>query len=673
MEKISTAITKLDSIIFFLPDETDFGIFGSSKTTIKCVLENDFESLLYKNDKAVSEPLYLTFNSLCRAFWIVADSLNTNLENIQKFEKLAKYILEHEGSIVEGFSNLEILQLLAFTNLNLFIKENWTGPSFTHINTEKWYQKERVQPSDPRILAALKEKRNNGVEGVYNKFKQILDELDIDKETFIAHDFEHIQDPLYVTKLNSDVFRSFFMIDGEDCYKSMRYMHIYLGVKKILETSADDSFTTCLLRGRLAYLHTQLMLNPTNSLKEVIEQNYGRVLNIVEKNPDSLSSNLKACLYVEYGSVILHYYGYAVSEEYFEKARNTLQLKLNFTGKMGVRTKYQSFKVAQLTIEVEKGNLSSIKDEEDEESKDTPINNIALESIQDNILYERPKLDEEQEEDNLSVFDHIAILGTVRHLKKTTPMDDAQREYVMAYSNKTLEKFKNWSVYTKTLLVRSMEEFDNWKKRERAILQLEQLSKDWNSGDCSLRKRLKYFWFLDYPSFVELLISQVEKYEAIGLYMSSCQIYEQVGMFEEAVGAYYKAGHKDRAKNLAEELIKTTPTPNLYCVLGDIYKDPSHYHKALEITDGKYARALRSLGHHYYNAKQLDESKEWYEKAILQNNFHPRTWSILGFIYMNQANYKQSIRCYSHVVQQDPSVGGAWANLAGLYNKVCCL
>ena len=37
-----------------------------------------------------------------------------------------------------------------------------------------------------------------------------------------------------------------------------------------------------------------------------------------------------------------------------EKARQILGVNINWTGKLGVRTKYQKFKVAQLTIEMDK-------------------------------------------------------------------------------------------------------------------------------------------------------------------------------------------------------------------------------------------------------------------------------------------------------------------------------
>lgn len=228
---------------------------------------------------------------------------------------------------------------------------------------------------------------------------------------------------------------------------------------------------------------------------------------------------------------------------------------------------------------------------------------IQLDSVQDNILYERPLLDEKFVTQELSVFDHALILSLIRHLKATSPIDDVQREYVLAYSNKNLEKFKNWSVFTKTLIVRSVEEFGSFKKRERAIVQLEQLGKDWNSGDAPLSDRMRYLWALDFPSFIELQMIQVEKYNSIGLFMSSCLIYEQLEMYEEAVEAYFASNHKDRAKNLAEKLLEEEPSPKLYAILGDIYKDPSYYHKAIEASNGSYARAYRSLGHYYYNNK----------------------------------------------------------------------
>jgi hypothetical protein len=50
------------------------------------------------------------------------------------------------------------------------------------------------------------------------------------------------------------------MIDGEDCYKNLRYMNLYLGTREMLDTVVTElgmqTFSCRLMRGRMAYLHS---------------------------------------------------------------------------------------------------------------------------------------------------------------------------------------------------------------------------------------------------------------------------------------------------------------------------------------------------------------------------------------------------------------------------------
>lgn len=116
-----------------------------------------------------------------------------------------------------------------------------------------------------------------------------------------------------------------------------------------------------------------------------------------------------------------------------------------------------------------------------------------------------------------------------------------------------------------------------------------------------------------------------EKYNSVGMLMSSSQIYENLNMVEETVECYFYSGHKDRAAALSEKALKENPTPKLYCTLGDIHRDPEYYHKAWELSNHKYARAMRGLGNYYYNKQDIDKAVTFYEKAVEVNEFHFKT------------------------------------------------
>lgn len=44
------------------------------------------------------------------------------------------------------------------------------------------------------------------------------------------------------------------------------------------------------------------------------------------------------------------------------------------------------------------------------------------------------------------------------------------------------------------------------------------------------------------------------------------------------------------------------------CILGDIKKDPTYYEMALESSNNRSLRALRSLGTYYFSLKDFDKA-----------------------------------------------------------------
>ncbi|KAH8168551.1 TPR repeat-containing protein C19B12.01 [Sarocladium implicatum] len=71
---------------------------------------------------------------------------------------------------------------------------------------------------------------------------------------------------------------------------------------------------------------------------------------------------------------------------------------------------------------------------------------------------------------------------------------------------------------------------------------------------------------------------------------------------------------------------RTPPPPNaarLWCILGDLEDDPSHYTRAWEISNGRYARAQKSLGEHYLKQKDPSAAREAYRLATRANRLSP--------------------------------------------------
>lgn len=81
-----------------------------------------------------------------------------------------------------------------------------------------------------------------------------------------------------------------------------------------------------------------------------------------------------------------------------------------------------------------------------------------------------------------------------------------------------------------------------------------------------------------------------------GAFITAFDLFEELQMHEECVNCLYLAGKNERALKYAEDIIKKFEDPGVYCVLGEINRKEEFFHKALEVSNGKYTRAYRCLG-----------------------------------------------------------------------------
>ncbi len=65
-------------------------------------------------------------------------------------------------------------------------------------------------------------------------------------------------------------------------------------------------------------------------------------------------------------------------------------------------------------------------------------------------------------------------------------------------------------------------------------------------------------------------------------------------------------------------------TAELYCSLGDVTRDVQHYHKAIEFSKGKSAKAYRMLAKHQFYREQYVEAIENFEKSLAINSMQVR-------------------------------------------------
>jgi hypothetical protein len=107
----------------------------------------------------------------------------------------------------------------------------------------------------------------------------------------------------------------------------------------------DEEFTPLykyLFAGRLAFIHNLILGKPVNSLAGTALDCYLKYTESYAKGSRVLLTHFIATK-MEFANVLLFYYKYSEAERCLEICKQVLNVDVEYTGRMGRRTKYQKF------------------------------------------------------------------------------------------------------------------------------------------------------------------------------------------------------------------------------------------------------------------------------------------------------------------------------------------
>ncbi|TRX93573.1 hypothetical protein FHL15_005545 [Xylaria flabelliformis] len=116
---------------------------------------------------------------------------------------------------------------------------------------------------------------------------------------------------------------------------------------------------------------------------------------------------------------------------------------------------------------------------------------------------------------------------------------------------------------------------------------------------------------------------------------------------------------------------RSPPPPNaprLFCILGDMENDASHYIRAWEISNKRFARAQKSLGELYLQNKEWEKARQAYQLAVGVNRLSPELWNRLGDIELMLGHFPDAAEAFQRAIATaNEKVGGedarTWSNL----------
>jgi tetratricopeptide (TPR) repeat protein len=429
--------------------------------------------------------------------------------------------------------------------------------------------------------------------------------------------------------------------------------------------------TACIWSARCNFVHQQILLGPSEKLRRTAESGFEKAIYYFT-NKQQIENDFVASLHIELGLVYNFYKNVLASKNSFQNALSATGLELNLTGAMGRRTKYQTFDTPQLVLQAKsKFDTTESKDETKTEngfSMPANVENINEEAVAlDSIKFVN---DISGVKENLKIIDQAILLAMCLNVKNGNPKCGLVTEEMEVYIRRVLENPNNWMVYSMALLIRSRLESDKLKTADRACMQLSSLVEQMNSDlekNYDVTVRMKYIHIIGYPPMFKLERELGRKWLAIGSFNSALEIFEKYEMWEDIITVYQIKGETKIAEDLVRKRIEIKPTAELYCILGDITTDISHYTFAWEFSKHRFARAKRSLGLIAMQKFEYAEAIKHYSEALAINPQYPSSWFRLGCCALKVNDLTVAQKAFARVVQMHSDDAEAWNNLAAVY------
>lgn len=178
------------------------------------------------------------------------------------------------------------------------------------------------------------------------------------------------------------------------------------------------------------------------------------------------------------------------------------------------------------------------------------------------------------------------------------------------YLRRVLQVSKNWMIHSTGLLERSWLEFEKRRTADRAMLQIQALLdqhttkltimqstyKSIHEESAPVQVRLAYLNSIVYPSQYELKRDLAQRYLSCHVVVSALGYFRELEMWDDVVTCYQLMQKPHRAELVVKEQIsKKGKTPYMLTALADLTGNTDLYEEAWLLSEGRYARAKRTL------------------------------------------------------------------------------
>jgi len=237
---------------------------------------------------------------------------------------------------------------------------------------------------------------------------------------------------------------------------------------------------------------------------------------------------------------------------------------------------------------------------------------------------------------------------------------------VLPYLRPLVDHPRSWAIHTTALLTRSRIESSAGRTVERALAQVESVVEHLRTVGYSAR-RLELVHSSHLPPSWEVERQLGKQLLGLGQVKTALDIYLRLEQWEEVIACYTHLQLRHKAEEVIRARLEEKETARLWCLLGDATDDLSCYHRALELSQGRSARAHRSLGAHFYHHKDWRAAIPWLQKSIERSSFQPQTLLRLSYSAMEVEDWQLAAKTYRAYCALEQDSFEAWNNLARCY------